>query len=58
MFPLKMGLKFVPPLHVGAFFGHCLLDMGHFQSLPQVYVPNVTLETDGLISINVNFGHL
>ena len=40
------------------FFGHCPLNIGLFQSLPWVYAPNVTLETDGLISINVNFGPL
>ena len=55
---LKMSLKCVPPLHLGFFFGHYPLNMGLFQSLPRVYAPNVTLETDGLISINVNFGLL
>ena len=30
MFPLKLGLKFVPPLHLGDFFGHCPLNMGLF----------------------------
>ena len=58
MFPLKMGLKSVPPLHLRGFFGPCSLDMGLFQSFSKVYVPNITLEIDGLIGINVNFGHL
>ena len=58
MFPLKMGLKFVPPLHLGVFFGPCPLDMGLCQSFSQVYVPNILLEVEGLIGINVNFGHL
>ena len=35
MFPLKMGLRFVPLLHMRVFF-----------------------QIDGLISSNVNFGHL
>ena len=33
-------------------------DMGLFPSLSQVYVPNSTLGIDGLMGINVNFGHL
>ena len=58
MFQLKLGLKFVPPLHSWGFFGPCPLDMGIFISLSQVYVPNITLEIDGIIGININFGHL
>ena len=55
-FPLKMGLKFVPSLNLGGFFGP--LDMGLFQSFALVCVTNITLEIDGLNVINVNFGHL
>ena len=58
MFLLKMGLKFFLPLQLGDFFGPCPLDMGLFQSLSQVCAPNITLKIDGLIGINVNFGHL
>ena len=58
MSPLKMGLNFVPPLHLWGFFGPCPLDMGVFHSISQVSVPNITLEIDGIIGININFGHL
>ena len=30
MFPLEMGLKFVPPLHLGRFFEPCPFNMGLF----------------------------
>ena len=48
----------VPPLHFEGLFRPCPIDMGLFQSLSKVYIPHITLEIDGLIGSNVNFGHL
>ena len=57
MFPLKMGLKFVPLLYILGISLDTVHSIWVFSN-PLLYVPNVTLETDGFISINVNVGHL
>ena len=47
MFPLKMGLKFVPTLHLGG------LDLVHSLWVFSlgVYIPNITQEMASLVSI-------
>ena len=52
------GSQICPSTLYGRFFGPCPLDMGLSNpsfSLRCMYVPNITLEIDGLISINLNF---